>query len=59
MNLARNPARRLGRGQPPLMRQFWLHRSLRQRQEAGEEDGVGNTESPLTESGESAPDDQT
>jgi hypothetical protein len=55
----RNPARRLGRGQPPLMRQFWLHRSLRQRQEAGPEEGATSNESELTESGEAAPDDQT
>lgn len=59
MNLMRNPARRLGRGQPPLMRQFWLHRSLRRCQEDGEKDGVGDTETQPTESGDAVPDDQT
>lgn len=59
MNLLRNPSRRFGRGQPPLMRQFWLHRALQQRQGSGTEEGAGSNEPELTESGETAPDDQT
>ena len=58
MNLMRDPARRLGRRQPPLMRQYWLHRSLRQRQGTGEGEDVEHQIDP-TESGEAAPDDQT
>lgn len=59
MNLMRNPARRLGRGQPPLLRHFWLHRSLRERQAAGEGEGATKYPSEPTESGEAALDDQT
>ena len=59
MNLMRNPSRRLGRGQPQLMRQYWLHRTLQQRHYAGEGKGVASNQSEPTESGETAPDDQT
>lgn len=58
MNLLRHSPRPLGRGQPPLMRQFWLRRVLQEQRAARAEDG-GSDESQLTERGEPAPDDQT
>ena len=58
MNFARNPSRRLGRAQPPLMRQFWLHRAVRQQRLARDGD-AGDEESSPTESSEPTPDDQT
>jgi hypothetical protein len=59
MNFARNPSRRLGRAQPPLMRQFWLHRSVHQRRLERDGDAAGEQESSPTESSEPTPDDQT
>ena len=59
MNFARNPSRRLGRAQPPLMRQFWLHRSVHQQRLERDGDAADDQESSSTESGEPKPDDQT
>lgn len=58
MNLLRHAPRPLGRGQPPLIRQFWLRRTLKERPSAPGDDAQ-ETESQLTERGDAAPDDQT
>jgi hypothetical protein len=59
MNFVRNSSRRLGRAQPPLMRQFWLHRTVHQRRLERDGDAAGDQESSTTESTAPKPDDQT
>jgi hypothetical protein len=59
MNLARPSAHRPRRAQPPLLRQFWLHRALSRQRAAAAECETDKESIDPTESGEPEPDDQT